>query len=406
MRIDPEDRIGSQRSHGLARSKAVGMGRCIAYLLLFTLLTLFSFGIAWLAATDSQRRQATVFVRQHIAGSDYILAALPIKIDSAISMPVETSKPVASKSRLVEKPHLNVCGKVRSEAIDHSMVVYQWLDENGGINVSDRPPTANSGYSQLSFKHIHVDNYFNLKIDNRYATMPAYTQDAISTGVTQIYKILSSVVKVAELRKIDLNIRFYSDPARFHAYRRTVAPETSSKAIGFYTSRLNQSTVLVQGDKVHVVSTAIHEASHAIVAAMFGGTPTWLNEGMAEFFEMYKSGGGQQRVFEMNSGHLRLLKQSQLPPLLSHFSQPAHQWYSHSNMDLNYAVGWSLVYFLMSSMEGRKFLRYMLDNLAVNYCKNFSTIAYFNGNYPGGLSGFERSWKKWLRRVRSGVLRL
>lgn len=308
----------------------------------------------------------------------------------------------ASLSNREEAPHAVGCGKVASSKINSRRSFYQWRDEEDRVQFGDKPPIQ--GYTDLQLKSLRIDSFFNLKVDSSNARLPAFTQDRVTTGVNKIYKTFSKVIQVAELRKIDLNVSFYSDTNKFHAYRKKVAPTTSSKATGFYTPRLNQSVILARGSRDYIVGIGLHEATHAMVAAMFGGAPVWLNEGLAELFETMQMDGSQRYVFKANSRHLRLLKRSSLPTLASHFNQTPREWYSDKNRKLNYATDWSLVYFLMSSQKGIDFLRYMLDNLAVNYCRGFSTVAFVEQSYPGGIAGLEQGWRKWLKQASPGSL--
>ena len=297
---------------------------------------------------------------------------------------------------------INSCAKVESNTLAHKVVVYEWLDLDGNKQLSDTPPKQ--GYTNLHLKGLDVDNYFNLKLDSRAADLPAFTQSHIQSGVTKIYKTLIHVVKISELKAINLNLKFFSDKAQFHSYRQKIAPDTGFKTTGFYTSRLNEASVLAVGNKNHITSITLHESTHAIVAAMFGGAPVWLNEGLASFFDQMVITGEQTYKFSTDDRKFRLLRNSHLPTLRSHFSQSPQQWYADANNDLNYAVDWSLVFYMMINSQRRDFLRKMLEHLAVNDCHSFSTISYINQNYPGGVSSLEANWRVWLKNARSGTI--
>ncbi len=295
-----------------------------------------------------------------------------------------------------------ICGRVKSDVIDHQYNVYEWLDTKGHLQISDTPPS--SGYSNLRLRELYIENFFTLSIDNRFAKLPAFTQDNIQAGVTKTYKTLSDVIKVAQLRKIDLKLKFINDKNQFHAYRRQVAPGSNNKATGFYSPRLNQSTIWAVGDKNHITRIALHESSHAIVAAMFGDIPIWLNEGMAGFFEKMVITGAQTYSFATNDEHLQLLRRSRLPPLQAHFNQSHAQWNNPQNSGLNYAIDWSLFFYLMINSERRQFLKSMLDQMALNYCQKFDTTQYINNHYHGGIQQLENDWKKWLKTTPSGTI--
>ena len=290
------------------------------------------------------------------------------------------------------------CDRVNSLPVDNRYTVYEWEDLNGRKQISDKRPS--SGYAKLRIKNLHVDNFFKLSIDNAQARLPAFTHRHIQTGVKKIYKNLVNVVKVAEVRTTNLKLKFISDERQFHAYRMREASDTSYKTTGFYTDRLNEATIWAVGDRDHMTRIALHESTHAIVAAMFGGTPTWLNEGLASFFEKTVITGKDVYSYSVINEHLNKLRSSRLPSLNEHFLQTHQQWHDDSKSDLNYAVDWSLVFYMMRSTQGRALLRYMLDNLAVNNCHGFDTVEFINQYYPGGLKAFELGWHRWLKTAR------
>lgn len=350
--------------------------------------------ILWLISNDKQKAQLNEW---------YKIAARPLQ---QLGIPV----PVSLKTELTGSPtldswegvRLSACGRVKSEDIDHSYRVFEWRDVSGQMLISDMPPST--GYSSLRVKELYVENFFDLSIDASQANLPAFTQDHIQAGVSKTYRTFRDVIHVAELRKIQLKLKFIGDKNAFHAYRLQVAPETSNKATGFYTSRFNQSTIWAVGDKHHLTRITLHEATHAMVAAMFGDMPVWMNEGLAGFFEKMVITGEQTYRFATNDEHLVLLRSSRLPSLKAHFSQSRDEWYSNEKIDLNYAIDWSLMFFLMSRNDGLQLLRYMLDNLAINYCQKFDANSFINQHYVGGMNRLESEWRQWLKTTTSGTV--
>lgn len=114
--------------------------------------------------------------------------------------------------------------------------------------------------------------------------------------------------------------------------------------------------------------------------------------------------GEQTYTFSTNDQHLNLLRQSQLPSLRKHFSQSHAEWYNSNNSKLNYAIDWSLYFYLMINSERRQFLKYMLDRLATNYCQSFDAITFINNHYSGGIRQLETDWHNWLRTAPSGTV--
>lgn len=364
------------------------------FLIYFFLFLIIPSNITWLSSDKFQRNQ---FKQEQpplqTQKSSFHYKKKPPLINPAVS----PSPSITSKHQTRA-----TCGRVSSSAINHQLKIYHWQDLNGRPHMSDKPPTSN--YSKLRIKNQYVKNYFNLSIDSTQAKLPAFTNDHIQAGVSKIYATLTNVLKVAELRKIQLKLRFISDKKTFQRYRQEVAPNLSAKTTGFYSSQNNESVIWATGNKQHIGEVSLHESTHAIVAAMYSGAPIWLNEGLAEFFEKMLITANTTHTFATSGVHLKLLRASHLPPLAQHFSQSRKQWYHESNGALNYATDWSIVFYLMSSSDGRDFLRYLLDKLAVEYCQEFNTTAFFKQYYKGGLTSFEQGWRNWLKQTKPGTL--
>ncbi|MDF1688386.1 MAG: DUF1570 domain-containing protein [Cycloclasticus sp.] len=305
------------------------------------------------------------------------------------------------KARAVSVP--NRCDRAKSNGYKTKYNrIYQWTDKNGQAQVSDRRPTGQ--YTNLHIKNHKVNSFFRLTIDDSQAQLPAYTKDHVEAGVKKIYKTLKNVLKVSDIRSTELKLKFISNKNSFHAYRQHVAPDTNYQTTGFYTDRLHQSTIWAVGDRHHITRIAMHEATHAIVAAMFGGAPTWLNEGLASFFEKQVITGNDVYSYELINEHLKILHTSTLPSLKHHFSQTHQQWHDARKSNLNYAVDWSLVYYLMHTNKGRNLISSLLDNVATSSCHGLNAESFINKNYKGGLLALENSWKIWLQKARPNTM--
>lgn len=355
--------------------------------------------VLWLIANQQQKQQLNQWYQRLAEPLQQSGLDLP---DSLLPEQPQPEQKQAGKPAPAEAVRPRVCRRVKSEDIDPLYRVYEWRDANGQLQVSDKPPA--SEYSALHVKELFVENFFALDVDNSQASLPGFTQDHIRAGVSKTYRTFSEVIKVAQIRKIQLKLKFISDEAQFHAYRKQVAPDTNYKATGFYNSRLNQSTIWAVGDKHHLTRISLHEATHAMVAAMFGDMPIWLNEGLAGFFEKMVITGEQTYKFATNDEHLKLLRSSRLPSLRSHFAQTHDEWNHPATSDLNYAIDWSLVFYLMTRSDGRQLLRYMLDQMAVNYCHAFDATTFIDQHYPGGVARLESNWRQWLKITPSGTV--
>lgn len=317
------------------------------------------------------------------------------------SVDVQVEVPQRRIPNAVKKPTNNSCAKVASVSLNNQRIVYEWLDLNGQKQISDRRPKRN--YRQLRIQKVLINKPFILSVDSVKAQLPAFTADHVSAGINKIYKGLIKAIKVRQVRPAHIKIKFISSKSQFHEYRIKVAPDTNNKTTGFYSSRINESVIWATGDKSHITRIALHEATHALIAVMFGGAPTWLDEGLASFFEKTVITGNDVYSYELIDEHLELLGKSRLPSLTSHFMQTHQQWHDESKSDLNYAIDWSLIFYMMSSHGERNLLRLMLDNVAEMNCQNFDAVQFIDRNYAGGLRRFEIGWHQWIQAARKNT---
>ena len=167
---------------------------------------------------------------------------------------------------------------------------------------------------------------------------------------------------------------------------------------GFYTSTNNEAVVF-QGNNPDFMRAVIrHEATHVMMAGLYGVTPSWFNEGLAEYFEQLQLSGQSRQIAPVGYHWEHLQKQQadgRLMALQSYVNLPPQAWYGGDLQD-NYAMAWSLVYYLMSEPQGKTFLKGMMNEMAEDYCWSTPGSDYFDAHYPGGFNAFEAGWEDWL----------
>jgi len=291
------------------------------------------------------------------------------------------------------------CGKTKTTALEKSASskIYRWTDESGQVHYTDAKPGDTRNSKMMSISYPDRKQYFKLKMIEDAASLPAFTRDKVSAEVRQIYRILSRDLQLEHLRKVTLNVRIIGTQEAFQEYKALVAPQLRTNS-GFYTSENNEAVVF-QGDAPDTMRAVIrHEATHVIMAGLYGVTPSWFNEGLAEYFERLEI-SGQSRQIEVEAYHWRHLQerhqQGALIAMQDYVNLPPQQWYN-GNLQDNYSLAWSLVFYLMENPEGKRFLKGMMNDMAEDYCWTTPGSEYFDANYPGGLKSFEAGWNTWL----------
>jgi len=113
------------------------------------------------------------------------------------------------------------------------------------------------------------------------------------------------------------------------------------------------------------VRTVFHEYTHFLVGNTMGATPVWLNEGLAEFYEMtVESKGGKAAIIgTAPQEHLDLLKENRLIPLpeLMSIDQESPLYNEGSRRGVFYAESWALAHYLVlgNPQRTKQFQRYL-----------------------------------------------
>jgi len=293
------------------------------------------------------------------------------------------------------------CGRTQTTALEKSTTaeIYRWTDENGKVHFSDAKPGDTRNNEVMSVSYPDRKQYFKLKLTLDTASLPAFTRDKVNAEVRQVYRILSRDLDLGHMRQVFLNVRIIGTQADFQNYRQQMAPQLRTNS-GFYTSANNEAVVF-QGNNPDMMRAVIrHEATHVMMAGLYGATPSWFNEGLAEYFEQLQVSGQARQVGPVNNhwAHLQQRQDDgQLMPLRDYINLPPQQWYNGNQRD-NYGMAWSLIYYLMSDPEGKVFLKVMMNDMAENYCWTAPGGEYFDDHFPGGFKAFEAGWKGWLAR--------
>ena len=272
--------------------------------------------------------------------------------------------------------------------------IYQWKDENGRVHFGDSP-TGQEDARDLSSQY-DFSLPFEIKIEGIDYTVPALLRQQLTSYVAKIFTIYHQALDIDYPASREFRVRIYGDERSYKVYQRRVAPILENSA-GFYNSANNQITTWGM-DKRILLPLITHECSHAISASHGRYIPTWLNEGLAEYFEQMKVAGLGAEV-PVATYWLRLLTQrgyTRHPVDLRQVMDIPHQdWYSaKGGPELSYATSWSLVWFLMDSEQGRGIIRTMLKG---NFSpQNPDSSKYIAQGWPGGLSAFTHDWQHWL----------
>jgi hypothetical protein len=231
---------------------------------------------------------------------------------------------------------------------------------------------------------------------HRYSMTPGDRQ-RIRAAVDQVLRIYRDVLGVKVPWDFDIDLTVQGDARKFKR-------QTSNRRIlGFYSHRDREAVVSGKTNRAEVHSTAVHESSHAILMDRAPNSPSWLNEGLAEYFDRIEVENGGARI-PAQYKRVKALDEIERGggwPLETLFTMGASDWAAldFDRTQVAYSQGYSLVYFFMDSQSGRQ----ELSQLIAEFDKGneLDSKKFLDRIHPGGVKALEKQWRSWLRRSHS-----
>jgi hypothetical protein len=135
--------------------------------------------------------------------------------------------------------------------------------------------------------------------------------------------------------------------------------------------------------------------SHLITAWQLGPTPPWLNEGIAEHFEIMQL-SWRPAALPLNARHLAVLRRDGIIPIDELTKLSRRDW-SAEQPERRYASAWAVIAYLLHSPEGQLTLQSVLRTAHANRCSTPADLqAALNEGYQGGLAQLQVDVTRWL----------
>lgn len=233
-------------------------------------------------------------------------------------------------------------------------------------------------------------------------TADAQIRAAVESVFPRIMSIFADTLGIDFDEDITLNIRIFEDVASFEAYKNQNS-DLHYAVEGYYA--VEEDSIVVRGNEFRqrMVATIYHEGTHAVLRREFSFIPSWIDEGLAEFFEGFRVHGNSTVALSPlhnDEWAKRFLHEGSLIPLPEYLQLTNHEWVEidQTARHMPRIMAWSLVSFLMSSEEGRHALRRYLQALKRSTPTEALATAYqeLDSAYRGGIPALEREWKSWV----------
>ena len=148
------------------------------------------------------------------------------------------------------------------------------------------------------------------------------------------------------LEKKKFRVYLFSGQAGFQAYCEDLQSSAQFWAAGCYIPMLQQLLIWNLPDRAAMMRTVRHEGFHQYLDRVMDDPPIWLNEGLAEYYEIARREGGGWNFGKIHKSHMRELRKPdiRLAPLDEFLYQGAAAFYA--DPDLHYSQSWAFIHFL------------------------------------------------------------
>jgi len=292
-----------------------------------------------------------------------------------------------------------LCLKTKTRSINDvdKTSIYRWTDKNGQVHFSDSKPKRQAT-QEVTERYASKTQYFRMKLESPEHGLPTLLGEQLQRDVNAIYGYLSDRMKQKHLKQVDLNLKVFNTAAGFENYRKVHAPSLNSVS-GFYTSLNNEAVVMQQRYDQQTRAIARHEATHVINAGLFGRSPIWFNEGIAEYFESYTYAELKNNITPTKGYYLKhlstLMERNQLLSLTEYLQLSDREWRAKDQKTM-YGMAWSIIYLLQDHQAGEQLMNRLMAQMAEKPCSNVDAVSFWQQYYSGGLTAFENRWRMML----------
>ena len=170
------------------------------------------------------------------------------------------------------------------------------------------------------------------------------------------------VFRTTELPELPIEVLLVGDDQTL----KELAPEYNGRKIdfsGFYQRGQDRDFIVLSG-RVYpqeLTSVVYHELTHYFLSRALVSRPTWLNEGLAEYFATAEVRDDQVSLGALSPQRMQQLKSTSLLPLTELLAVDSNSPYYNESLKASvfYAESWALVYFLTHGEYAPRFRQYL-----------------------------------------------
>src|SRR6266566_1712430 len=213
------------------------------------------------------------------------------------------------------------------------------------------------------------------------------------------------VFRATQLPELPIEVLLIGDDATM----RELAPEYNGRkvAVACYYQRGQDRDVVVLSGRVFpetLTSVVYHELTHYFLGRALASRPTWLNEGLAEYFATAEIRDDEISLGAVSPDRLQLLKTSSMLPLKDFFAVDSNSAYYNelSKASVFYAQAWAFMHYMMHGEHAARFRQY----LTALQKSDADLLRYLNVNERDLEIGFQNYLKVFMQRTTRNTVKV
>jgi len=178
----------------------------------------------------------------------------------------------------------------------------------------------------------------------------------VSTRLEQFRSAVHKALGLSQQATVETRVVIFRDTASFRPFKPKRLDGTPDDLVSGLFQSGNDVNYISAADDGAEIATVFHEYIHDVLARNFPGTeiPSWLNEGLAEYFQGFRTLDGRTIEFGLpHRSHIAILRRRPLIPWNKFFALDDVTLQQSSNEDrlVFYAQAWVLVHDLIGTSD-------------------------------------------------------
>ena len=226
--------------------------------------------------------------------------------------------------------------------------------------------------------------------------------EEIAQAMEVCWKEQSGIFNLTKTWK-PVSVEVYATQEQFLKYSAEAGIPMNYGVLGYFAWGGNSNTVIIRcfyaGSIEDTLSTLFHESTHLMMYTYMGGgdqVPTWLNEGLAVYFEDAQRDDKKLNIQGIPFGRLwHLQKQLEERDISLDELTALDGMYAYTGE--RYPQGWSLVHFFLYADKAKYRKAFMAYLEALRQQRNKDPGDLFRATFGGNPNIFKKRWEAYVK---------